>query len=306
VGNHAIRLQVNRELNPTNPAYLSTLPVRDPAAISFLTRTSPNPFAGINSVYGQTITRAQLLRPYPQFNNIQELEPVGHSMYHSLQTQVQKRFSRGFTINLSHTWSKLLDGVAFLNPADPSSWYGISQYDRPSRLAINGLWEVPVGRGRLVGGNMPKWLDTMVGGLQIAGHVVRQSGQALDLGNIIFNGDPDSIALPNGSRSASRWFNVDAGFNRSAAAQLANNIRTFPLRFTSLRGDGQATWNFSGIKNISLTERTRLQLRADSFNALNHPNFNLPNVTPTAAAFGTISSQNGGGRQFTVAGRIIF
>lgn len=306
VGNHAVRISVNRELNFTNPAYLSTSPARDTVVISSLTQSFPNPFFGTNSIYTQNITRAQLLTPYPQFSSIQELQPIGHSMYHSLQTQIQKRFSHGYTINVAYTWSKLMDATSFLNPSAPTPWYGISNNDRPGRLIINGLWDVPVGRGRAVGSNMPKWANLALGGIQLSAHITRQAGQALDWGNIIFNGNIKDIVLPKEERNPDHWFNVNAGFNKTSAQQLANNIRTFPLRFAGIRGDGQATWNLSAMKTVPLHERLRLQLRADCFNSLNHPNFNAPNVTPTGATFATMNSQNGGGKQFTVSGKLTF
>ncbi len=294
VGNHAIRTQVNRDLNYTNPAYLSTSPNRDPATISFLTQTFPNPYYGINSVYGKTITRAQLLSTYSQFGAIQQLDPIGHAMYHSLQTQVQRRFSKGFTVNLAHTWSKLMEAANFLNTSDSNPWYGISSNDRPSRFILNGLWQLPTGRSRIFGG------------IQLSAQIIRQSGAPIEWGNIIFNGDIKDIPLDKSLRGPSQWFNINAGFNRASSAQLANNIRTFPLRLSGVRQDGQATWNFSGIKNILIRESVRLQLRADCFNGLNHPNFNAANANPVSTSFGVISSQNGGGRQFTVSAKLMF
>lgn len=304
VGNHAVRLQINRELNFTPASYLSTSPNRDTVVNSFLTQSFPNPFSGLNPVYTQTISRAQLLTPYPQFGSIQEMQPIGRSIYHSLQTQVQKRLSRGFTINVAHTWSKLLDATQFLNASAPTPWYGISQNDRPSRLVVNGLWDLPVGTGRAV--NMPRAMNRIFGGIQLAGHIVRQSGAPIDWGNVLFSGNIKEIALPKDQRSPDHWFNVNAGFNRVAASQLVNNLRTFPLRLAGVRQDGQATWNLSGIKNVAIRESLKLQLRADCFNSLNHPNFNAANATPTSTAFASIASQNGGGRQFTVAARLTF
>jgi len=304
VGNHAIRLQINREQNFTNPAYLSKAPTRDTATINSLAQSFPNPFYGLNSVYTQTITRAQLLTPYPQFGSIQEMQPIGYAKYHSWQNQIQRRFAKGFTINVAHTWSKLLDGTTFLNASAPMPWYGIGTNDRPSRLVVNGLWDLPVGKSRLI--RTPGWLDRAVGGIQLAGHIVRQSGAPVEWGNVIFAGDLHDIVLPKDQRSPDHWINVNAGFNRTSSAQLASNLRTFPLRLAGVRNDGQATWNFSAIKNIVIRETFKLQLRADSFNALNHPNFNAVNASPSGTTFGTISSQNGGGRQITVAGKLTF
>ncbi len=82
--------------NYTPQQYLSKSPVRDPAAIAFLSQNFPNPFFGLNSIYGKTISRANLLKPYPEFGSIQEVDPVGYAWYHSLQTRIERRFSQGF------------------------------------------------------------------------------------------------------------------------------------------------------------------------------------------------------------------
>jgi hypothetical protein len=138
----------------------------------------------------------------------------------------------------------------------------LSALDRPHRLAASGIWEVPVGRGRHFGAGMHRALDFAIGGWQIGGIVIKQSGPPLGFGNVIFNGDPDAIRLPGSQRDVDRWFNVDAGFNRVAQQQLASNIRTFPLRFSGLRGDGQDSWDFSIVKNFAISEEVRAQFRA--------------------------------------------
>ncbi len=306
VGNHSIRVQVNRELNASNPAYLSRTGARDQSTINFLSQTFPNPFYGLSSVYGRTITRSDLLRPYPEFGSIQEMEPIGFGWYHALQAQVVKRFSRGFTLNVAYTFSKNLDAVSYLNTSDTQPWYGISTTDRPHRLVLSGIWELPFGRGRALASHVPKALDYAIGGWQLDGVVSRQSGAALTWGNIIFNGDINDIPLPKGERSVDHWFNVDAGFNRSSSQQLASNLRTFPLRFNGIRGDGQALWNFSAIKGFPVNDRLRFLLRLDCFNCMNHPNLNDPVVTPTSATFGSITGQDGFAREFQVSGRIQF
>jgi len=305
VGNRGTQLQIARELNYTNPAYLSTTGSRDANTINFLSQQFPNPFFGLNSVYPQNISRANLLTRYPEFGSILETLPVGYSIYHSLQTQLQKRMANGFTINVGYTWSKLMDATAFLNPGDPTSWYGISTLDRPHRVVASSLWEVPIGRGRALAPNMPKWLNYVVGGLDINALVVRQSGAPLEFGNVLFNGDIKSIELPKDQRSVDNWFNT-AGFERAGAKQLASNLRTFPLRFSGVRGDGQARWDFTAQKHIPIREKVQLTLRADIFNALNHANLQTINVSPTSSAFGTVTSLNGGPRQIQVSAKVTF
>jgi hypothetical protein len=289
VGNHGSRLAVVRNINATPAQYLSTLPVRDPARINFLTTQVPNPFRGLDPVYGANISRANLLRPYPQFGNITVEESTGYSWYHSLQLRGEKRFSQGYTFQGTYTWSKLMEAVEFLNPADPLPTEVIGAFDRPHRVTLSGIWEIPVGRGRRFGSTLPAVLDAFAGGWQLSGVVVRQAGPPLAFGNVIFTGDLDDIRLPKGERSEAKWFNTAAGFNRNSAQQLESNIRTFPLRIGEARADGRATWDFSAIKNVQLGKGAVLQFRAEVYNAWDHPNFREPNTSPTSSDFGVIT-----------------
>jgi hypothetical protein len=258
----------------------------DQARINFLTTQVPNPFRGLDPIYGTNISRANLLRPYPQFGNITFEESIGYSWYHSLQLRGEKRFSQGYTFQGTYTWSNLMEAVEFLNPSDPAPTEVIGVFDRPHRVTISGIWEIPVGRGRRFGSRLPVVLNALAGGWQLSGVVVRQAGPPLSFGNVIFTGNLDDIRLPKGERSDTRWFNTEAGFNRNSAQQLDSNIRTFPLRIGEARADGRATWDFSAIKNIQVWRQAVLQFRAEVYNAWNHPNFREPNTSPTSSDFG--------------------
>jgi hypothetical protein len=102
-----------------------------------------------------------------------------------------------------------------------------------------------------------------------------------------------------------QWFNVNA-FNRASAQQLVSNVRTQPSRFAEVRGPGYAVLDLSLLKNLSLGGSRQLQLRLESYNALNRANLRDPNLTPTSTALGTITAQNGLPRQLQVAARLIF
>jgi hypothetical protein len=285
---------VTRQLNNTPAEYLSTSPVRDQRTIDFLAQAFPNPFFGTHPIYTANISRANLLRPYPQFGNISYNEPSGYSWYHAMQNRLEKRFSRGWTFQLSYTWSKTMEAVEFLNPTDARPYESIAPLDRPHRFVASGIWEIPVGRGRAFAGRAPGIVDFFIGGWQLNGIVQKQSGPPLGFGDVwtLFTGDTDDIVLPKSERSVDRWFNVNAGFNRNNSQQLASRIRTSPLRFGNIRGDGQSRWDFSAIKSFRITEQARVQFRAECLNAWNHPNLGTPNTTPTSSAFGTITSQD--------------
>ena len=306
VGNRGTRQIVDRDLNNTPAKYLSTQPTRDQQTIDFLTAQFPSPFAGLNPIYGARMSRANLLRPYPQFGSVMLEDPVGYSWYHSMQARLEKRFSHGYTFQVDYTFAKLMEAMEFLNGTDAMPYETISSMDRPHRVAVSGIWEVPVGRGRRFGGSMPGALNFVVGGWQLCGVVIRQAGAPLQFGNIIFNGDIQNIALPKSERSVDRWFNTDAGFNRISAQQLANNIRAFPLRLSGARSDGQSSWDFSVLKNFQVGERVRVEFRAEAYNALNHSSFNAPNMAPANSAFGTITATSGDARNWQLALKVNF
>jgi hypothetical protein len=253
------------------------------------------------------MSRANLPRPYPQFGSITGDDPAGYSWYHSMQVRGEKRFSQGYTLQIAYTFSKLMEATEFLNPTDPMPYEVISALDRPHRLAASGIWELPVGRGRRFGSSWPGAVDTLLGGWQLGAVVSRQSGAPLGFGNILFNGNIKDVPLPSGQRDVDRWFNVDAGFNKLTAQQLANNIRTFPLRFSGIRGDDQRSWDFSIVKKFRMPgERTQLQFRADVYNAWNQTNFGAPNAAPTNSAFGRITGTAGDARNWQLGLKLNF
>jgi hypothetical protein len=294
VGSRGTRLGINRAFNEIPAQYLSRLPVRDNATINFLSQQFPNPFFGIHPIYGANISRGNLLRPYPHFGAISAIQPIGYSWYHSLQTRVEKRFSRGYTFLLAYTYSKTMEALEFLNSTDPRPYESVSALDRPHRLVSSFIWELPFGRGRRYGSHLPGALEFVAGGWQLNGIVQRQSGPPLGFGDVftLFTGNPEDIKLPKDKRNVDRWFNTDAGFNKNSAQQLASQIRVSPLRFSGIRGDGQARWDFSAIKNFRFTEKVKTQFRAECLNAWNQPNLTGPNTTPTNSSFGAITSQD--------------
>jgi hypothetical protein len=292
VGNRSTRLNVLRNLNFTPAQYLSTSAVRDQNAINFLGQNFPNPLRGTNPIFGANITRANLLKPFPQFGNVNIYEPIGYSWYHSLQARIEKRLSRGFTTQLSYTWSKNMQATEMMNDQDLRPYEVVSDLDRTQRITGSGIWELPFGKGRKFGTNWHPLLNGVAGGWQLNGAMQHQSGAPLGFGNVIFNGDLNNVVLPRGQRGVDQWFNVNAGFERNNALQLASNLRRFPIRFNGIRGPIQARWDFGLIKNFAITERWKLQFRAETFNVANYANLSNPNTTVTSGAFGTITGQD--------------
>ncbi len=295
VGNRNTRLNINRELSYTPAQYLSNSPVRDQTTIDFLGRTFPNPFAGLNSIYGTVSTRASLLRPYSQFSSVQIIgDPAGYSWYHSMQNRIERRFDSGWTVQASYTWSKAMEATEFMNAQDPMPYESLSAIDRTHRLTGSGIWELPFGHKRKFGSNWNRPMDFVAGGWQLGGIYQRQTGAPLGFGNRIFNGNLKNITRSNDTKSVDSWFipAADAGFETNGARQLASNLRRLSLRFSSVRGPNQDRWDFSMIKNFRITEKVTTQFRAETFNAMNHPNLSDPNTDPTSPSWGTITGQD--------------
>ena len=95
-------------------------------------------------------------------------------------------------------------------------------------------------------------------------------------------------------------------FNTNSSQQLGSNVRTFPTRFGNLRQDGANNIDLSVVKNTYITERVNLQLRLESFNAFNHPEFDGPNLTPTNSSFGKITGQPNLARAIQIGGRLVW
>ncbi|MGJ5818311.1 carboxypeptidase regulatory-like domain-containing protein [Paludibaculum fermentans] len=295
VGNRNTRLGVTRELSYTPAQYLSTSPVRDQATINYLGANFPNPYNGLNSIYGANMTRANLLRNYNQFSSVQILgDPSGYSWYHSLQSRIERRFANAWTVQASYTWSKAMEATEFMNSQDPMPYESLASLDRTHRLTGSGIWEIPFGRGRHFASGMHKAVDFVAGGWQLGGIYQHQSGAPLGFGNRIFNGDVKNLVLPEDQRSVDHWFTPakTAGFETVGTAQLASNLRRLSLRFSSARGPNQDRWDFSLIKNFRISERWNTQFRAETFNALNHPNLYDPNTDPTSGSYGSITGQD--------------
>jgi hypothetical protein len=233
---------------------------------------------------------SQLLRPFPHFGNVNHSRFDGYTWYHSAQISVERRFAKGYTINGNYTFSKFMQATELLNPTDPRPIEIISDLDRPHRVTVSGIYEFPFGRGKQFGANVNPVAAKIIGGWQLSGTYVGQSGAPLgNWGNLIFVGNINDLKLPSDEQTWAHWFNSSAaGFERLTANGLVNNIRTFPFRFGFLRGDKTNNFDFSMQKKTAVGEGKEIVFRTDWLNALNHSVLPGPNLDPTNANFGKV------------------
>ncbi len=306
VGNRSTHVGGARQINAVPAQYMSKLLTRDNTNNSYMAATVANPMYGLGPLFNATITRANLVRPFPQFGAVTMNDSAGYAWYHSLQVRASRRMNHGVTVNVGYAYSRMMEAVAFQNDSDPAPYRSLSGSDRPHRVTVSSVWEIPVGRRRAFFAHMPKAMEGLFGNWQMSGVVIRQAGPPLNFGNIFFNGDPDSIALPKADRGIEQWFNIKAGFVTTSTLQPVSNIRYFPFRFNSVRGDGQSKWDISLAKVFRIGERGQFRLRTQCFNIMNHPNFAAPQMSVTNAAFGTITGTVGMPRTFQIATTVQF
>jgi hypothetical protein len=291
VGNRSYRLPVSRSFSFTPAKYLSTLPYRDTATINYLSANFTSPYYGLHPNFtSRTISRGSLLAGFPHFSSVSYEDPVGYSWYHSLQNRVEKRFSKGYTIQGAYTWSKTMAANSYLNASDPMVYESLSDLDRLHRLTGSGIWELPFGKGRKFASDMNPVLEFIAGGWQVSGVYQYQSGSPLGFGQALYTGDSSKIVLASDKRNTDLWFNTDV-FNKKSTDVLANNIRTAPLRYSNIRTDSQRRLDLSANKTFRLTERTQMVFRADTFNARNEVVLRAPNTDPVNTSFGKITAQ---------------
>jgi hypothetical protein len=307
-GNRGTALAVSENYGGLPMAYLSRSPFRDQATIDYLAAAFPNPFRGMaefegSSMTGNTRTRSQLLSPYPQFTGVSSSIGQGYSWYHAFSARTEKRFSHGYTIQVSYTWSKYMEATTKRNGIEDVLAHSISGSDRPHHIAISGIYELPFGKGKRWLQALPRWADSVLGGWQAQAVYIGQNGSPMSFGNVIFLGDLHDLVLPAGQRRVERWFNTAAGFERDSTKQLGSNYVTFPLSLTGLRTDGINNWGMSLLKRIALYERVTFEVRGEAKNALNHAMFGGPNTSVTSPLFGQVTGSQGA-RQITLQGKL--
>jgi hypothetical protein len=291
-------------------------------APQFMSRTDlqtrvPNPFfgtpAGVGILSSATVTRAQLLRPFPQLGDVIMLGASGgNSFYNALTVKAQKRLSKGFSLLAAYTFSKLLDNITgngnFFAPDNTSNVidaynrsrdYSLSSVDTPHRFTLSGTYELPFGRGRMLLAGASGVVDRIIGGWQLNAIVTYQSGfplsitqqvnntNAFSLGqrpNIVAGVDP---ATPGsiGERIDSGYLNP-AAFTTAAPNTFGNAPRTIGVRSPSTR-----LFDLSMIKNTRIFEGFNAQFRIEAVNGFNTPIFRAPNTQVGNSNFGRISSQ---------------
>jgi hypothetical protein len=254
----------------------------------------PNPFFGLepfndtNWYISRTLSRYQLARPFPQFGAITELmRNDGKSWYNSMQATFNIRNKRT-NLNMNYTWSKTIERQGFLDALRYVMQRGLVAYDRPHRFVVSAVTQLPFGRNQPLLRNAKGLLGKAVSGWQNSVIMSQQSGRPWDLpANVIQLSDSrlpinwgasriqavqPCVARWNENATVTmlRYSEVDHGCKQASWLVLPRYTARFtPFRSPNIRLQGTFMVDTSLSKDTQITEKVRMQFRAEVFNALN-------------------------------------
>lgn len=222
---------------------------------------------------------------------------TGKSSYNALQSKLEKRFAKGLSVLTSYTWAHAIDdspgGICSNgasardcgpdDPTRPELDRGNADTDVRHRFTFSNVYDLPIGRGRRWGTDMPKAVDVVIGGFQFNNIVTWQSGPVF---NVTCNGGRvDLIGDPNPTSAQE-----DQGLELNRAAFRCAQTRIFPsdagsphigtLGRNIFRGRPQFYWDTSLFKNFpisAISEAFNVQFRFSAYNVLNRVNRSAPN-----------------------------
>ena len=302
----------------------------------FFNDSVANPFAGLipgnAGLNGATISRRQLLLPFPQFTSVNLVgENVGKLWYDSGQASLEKRMGGGLTMSLAYTFSKQLGALQFLNPQDAAPTKAVTDIDSTHVFTTGGVYQLPFGKGRRYFGSVGRAAELVLGGWDYNWIGQFRSGRPINLPTNAYLIKDPTLA----DSSFDRFFNncvLQANGTSQMGVRVAgttnttfapctdpawvlrntgNTLADIPLRLANLREPWAPIFDMSLNKNFNITETVRFQLRLETFNTFNTPLFGAPNTNVTSNGFGILipenSVRNGNNyRQLQIGGKFNF
>ncbi|HEY1243135.1 MAG TPA: hypothetical protein VGF16_21375, partial [Bryobacteraceae bacterium] len=259
----------------------------------------------------------------PQFNSVFLIDNNGNSTYNAFQAHIAKRVSHGLTGQFSYTFSKTLgdtpQGGGLGSYRDQRNFQlskGLLNIDRPQLFQWNLSYELPIGARRALLGNAPHWVDTIVGGWQVASSFQWQSGVPMSflatgvqtLSNLTTNtanlvGSLPDMQVQKTPAGPVLYFTglstqPDQGTNFKVVNSSGQTVLADPdpgttgntaFNLPGLRSPSLLGFNATASKLFRITESKTITLRADAINLLNKPQFGY---SPTSGTLGITTNIN--------------
>lgn len=241
------------------------------------------------------------------------VESLGHTNYDSLQTQLTRRFSKGFQMGIAYTWSKAIGfccnasndgGPAIAARAYMDRNRAVMPFDRTHNFQSTFVYEMPFGTGkRFATGRAANWI---VGGWQLNGLLSKYSGSPFTV-----TSDGASLNLPGSTQTAdvlgtpNKLGNYGRGqafydWRTFAPVAGANGVRFGTGGIDNVRGPGIANLDLGLFRQFRVKERATIQFRAEAMNITNTPQ--LANPSNSISGLRTDSAGNFLGGVFEVTG----
>ena len=220
--------------------------------------------------------------------------------YEALQVVFEKRYSQGFQLISHYTWSHARAHESDYYFNDPRADYGNSYYNRRQVFVADGNWDLPFGKGRLVGTKVPGWANQVIGGFALNGTLTWEGGLPFTPSYSLCAQDQD-IDGQGGSLCRPSWSGASFGLHAgsfdpiahhvtyftpvptlaSAGQQQGAYVRPFPGHFGTIQrdalwGPGLITSDMAVAKRFFLPEGVNFQLMVQAFNVYNHPSLGQP------------------------------
>ena len=249
-----------------------------------------------------------------QYSNLNAWSSLMPTWYHAAQFLIRKRFSAGTQFDFNYTWSKSQDWASVvernglfagsvLNAWNPWLRKDVSDYDVTHNLNFNGIAELPFGKGKMFGSNMPGWANAVVGGWQLSGIWRWTSGLPTSIGNGFqfptnweFTGNATAITAVPGVGTTRRADGPNLFSDPAAAFAAFSTTRPGGTGGRNIiRGDGYFTIDMGLAKSWTMpyNEKHTLQFRWEVFNLTNTARFDVNQSSGNMDNSGTFGRYSG-------------
>jgi len=308
---------VNRQVLPATPADLTATDANTTPGVRSLDQRRPY-YNRFSNVYDGTtqICCSQ---------DINSTAPAAREHYNALQTTIEQRFAHGLQLLANYTWSRAINYGSNYFANDPKVEKGPSDTNRNQLFVLSGVYELPFGKNKLIGGKSGRLVNYAIGGWQIAGTTTWEGGLPFTPTYAECGSDQDvdtNFASP-GTSSDCRPDKVDSptGFVHSAssfdpithsrriftpvAALTSNGATSGPFARPAfgtignvgrnyLRGPSDYFADASIFKNFDITKTVKGQFQFQAFNVFNHVPLGVPSSTDARCIDCAVDSTNAG------------
>jgi hypothetical protein len=230
---------------------------------------------------GQVLRHAGLpnnyLTPNPQYTSVSFMGNDQNSTYHSLNLQVTRRLTAGFTNTTSFIWSKAMGAGAFVDPTQRSDWKTLQTVDHKGQFSSSGAYELPFGSNHFLLGNAPGWAQRIVSQWQVGGIANYVTGAPLSFSSTVTPFSSNEFGRP-----------VIVGATPSGSLQKLSNVVSYFNGYTTIPDP-----TFSQVSpNCANSANCNGLALGLSNRALVDPNGNVVMVNPQPGTKGNIQQNS--------------